>query len=161
RHTRFSRDWSSDVSSSDLIAFVIIEPLPCNLCPLILRHGRESPAIELCYQSRRIVPIRGQGRVSHVTCDPGQAVTLDHGTDVVQNNGPYRSRPRRGQCHRNQPTARGADDGRFLEAEQDDEILNVEHLDGARVVAPIAVVLRAPPATVSEGIDVARRLASR
>src|SRR5215475_15544189 len=37
RHTRFSRDWSSDVCSSDLLD--AIKQKPARVCPLVCEHG--------------------------------------------------------------------------------------------------------------------------
>src|SRR5690606_40518208 len=89
RHTRFSRDWSSDVCSSDLLAFAGIEPvkrstevrnalvaqvdemLRCNLCPdkLVYRGGRHRGYIlgndENRSEERRVGKERRSGRATN------------------------------------------------------------------------------------------------
>src|SRR5205809_4572830 len=52
RHTRCSRDWSSDVCSSDLIHRYFVEGMRCvNLIPAgrlrLLQYRQERPAVEL------------------------------------------------------------------------------------------------------------------
>src|SRR5690606_41152831 len=52
RHTRFSRDWSSDVCSSDLIASQVVQnilPCPFEQCPDPARVGdHEATAVPGC-----------------------------------------------------------------------------------------------------------------
>src|SRR2546429_7581045 len=86
RHTRCSRDWSSDVCSSDLIVCDL--PNPCTLgisrvngATRIMLWQTLFPGVKLCQQTAPFLhdsenqPGSGKGWTSGITFNPGAVIT--------------------------------------------------------------------------------------
>ena len=91
----------------------------------------------------------------------GEAVGLDHRADVVENNGLQHGRPHRAEHMDDQPAARGADEGRLLDAERRQPGKDVAGFDADIVMADIGIVGRLPAPAIVEGDDLARTVSPR